>query len=101
MEHYNGCHAYRRQSGHLSCGLAYSPLGQSGVVFWDTRSLDEYTGATAPFNPPPRLGHLPGAVHLEWSELFEKDPHTLKPAAELKALLTGKGITPESAVTTY
>jgi thiosulfate/3-mercaptopyruvate sulfurtransferase len=80
---------------------AKNSLGQNGVVFWDTRSLDEYTGATAPFNPPPRLGHLPGAVHLEWSELFEKEPHTLKPAAELKSLLTSKGITPESAVTTY
>lgn len=87
----------------LYCGLdqAKTSLGQSGVVFWDTRSLDEYTGASAPFNAPPRLGHLPGAVHLEWSELFDQDPHTLKPAAELKALLTSKGITPESAVTTY
>ncbi len=87
----------------LYCGLdqAKKTLGQSGVVFWDTRSPDEYTGATAPFDPPARLGHLPGAVHLEWSELFEKEPHTLKPAAELKALLSGKGITPESAVTTY
>ena len=53
------------------------------------------------FNPPPRLGHLPGAVHVEWSELFDADNGMLKPAAELTALLGAKGITPESAVAAY
>ena len=65
------------------------------------RSLGEFEGKTAGWNPPPRLGHLPGARHLEFIELFDPDDGTVKPAAALTALLGAKGITPEAAVVTY
>jgi thiosulfate/3-mercaptopyruvate sulfurtransferase len=87
----------------LYCGLdqVKASIEKQGAVFWDTRTLDEFNGKSAPFNPPPRMGHIPGAVQLEWSELFDKETNTLRPAAECKERLSEKGITPESAVTTY
>ena len=51
--------------------------------------------------PPPRLGHMPGAVHLEYTELFDADDGTVKPAAELATLLGARGITRELAIATY
>ena len=58
-------------------------------------------GRQGGFDPPPRLGHLPGAIHPDYTELFDGDSGTLKPAAELTALLGARGITPEAAVLTY
>ena len=40
-------------------------------------------------------------MHLEWSELFDEDTKTLKPAKELHALLASRGITPEFEIDTY
>ncbi|HJM89667.1 MAG TPA: rhodanese-like domain-containing protein [Dehalococcoidia bacterium] len=80
---------------------AKASVDDDGAVFWDTRSLGEFDGNTAGWNPPPQLGHLPGAIHLEWTELFNGDGGTLLPAAELTTLLGAKGITPELVVHTY
>jgi len=44
---------------------------------------------------------MPGAIHLNYVELFDADSGTVKPADELVALLTAKGITPESRVASY
>ena len=44
---------------------------------------------------------MPGAIQLDYSELFDIESGTLRPAAELTTLLGAKGITPESAVATY
>ena len=85
------------------CSLdqAKAAAPDNGAIFWDVRSLGEFDGSAAGWNPPPRLGHLPGAIHLEYTELFDSDDGTLKPAAEVTSLLGAKGITPESAVATY
>ena len=80
---------------------AKASVDDDGAVFWDVRSIGEFDGTTEGWNPPPRLGHLPGAIHLEWTELFDADDATLKAAAELTTLLGAKGITPETAVVTY
>ncbi len=65
------------------------------------RAIGEFDGTAKGWNPPPRLGHLPGAIHLEYTELFDADNGTLKPAAELTTLLAAKGITPEATVVAY
>ncbi len=65
------------------------------------RTLGEFEGTTKGWNAPPRLGHLPGAVHLDLAELFDVDSGTLKLAAELAALLGAVGISPEATVATY
>ena len=88
----------------LYCSLdqAKSVLSQPKTVFWDTRSLEEFEG-TAPAGPraPVRMGRIPGAVHLEWKDLFDEVTKTLKPAKELHALLASRGITPESEIDAY
>ncbi len=76
--------------------------GRSDTVFWDTRSLAEFHGAGEGHGkPPPRPGHIAGAAHLGWIELIDPDAKTFKPAAELRALLESKGITPDRQVNSY
>ncbi len=70
-------------------------------MFWDTRSAAEYSGDAAGFGAPPRLGHIPGAAHLDWTELLDPESRTLKPAAELRQLLEAQGITPDKQVASY
>ena len=77
-----------RPVGAVCCSLdqAKAGVGRDEFVFWDTRSDAEYTGDEAGFRAPPRPGHIPGAAHLEWTELFDPGSRTLKPAAELRQL---------------
>jgi thiosulfate/3-mercaptopyruvate sulfurtransferase len=86
------------------CSLAHAKAshGRPQTIFWDTRSLAEYRGtAAAPGEPPPRLGRVPGAIHVEWLELFDPASKTLRPAADLRALLESKGLTPDYEIGTY
>lgn len=75
--------------------------GSDDFVFWDTRSADEYAGKAAGFGSVPRQGRIPGAVHLEWTELLDPETRTLKPAADLRQLLNARGITPDKHVASY
>ena len=86
---------------YCSLDQAKASVDDEGVIVWDVRSVGEFEGATKGWKAPPRLGHLPGAVHLEWAELFDSDNGTLKPAAELTTLLGAKGITPQATVVAY
>lgn len=85
------------------CSLddAKASVDDGVVVFWDVRSVGEFEGTTKGWNAPPRLGHLPGAIHLDWAELFDSDNGTLKPSAELTTLMGAQGITPEAKVVSY
>ena len=87
----------------LYCSLdqAKTAVRQPKTVFWDTRSLAEFEGTSAGFGAPVQLGRIPGAVHLEWSDLFDQDTKTLKPAKELCTLLSSRGIPPDYEVDTY
>ena len=92
-----------RLEGGVYCSLdqAKAAVDDDEVIFWDVRGVGEFEGTTKGWNPPPRLGHLPGAIHLEWAELFDSDNGTLKPADELNTLLGAKGITPQATVVAY
>jgi thiosulfate/3-mercaptopyruvate sulfurtransferase len=87
----------------VCCSLEQAKAGvrREDFVFWDTRSSSEYTGDEAGFRAPPRPGHIPGAAHLDWTELFDPESHTLKAAAELRQLLETRGITPDKQVASY
>jgi len=75
-------------------------IGRPGTVIWDVRSAGEWTGANSRGNQ--RVGHVPGAVHREWSDAMTAGPvQTFRPAAELQAMLDGLGIRPEHEVVTY
>ena len=80
----------------LEMDRRYILLNANGV-----RSIGEFDGTQKGWNPPPRLGHLPGAIQFDYIELFDADDGTLKPAAELTTLLGAIGITPEATVVTY
>ena len=94
--------AARMEEGvYCSLEQAKASVHDDAVVFWDVRSVGEFEGTTKGWNAPTRLGHLPGAIHLDWAELFDSDNATLKPAAELTTLLGARGITPEATVVAY
>ena len=86
---------------YCSLQQAKAAADRGDFVFWDTRSADEYSGKVAGFGSVPRLGRIPGAVHLEWSELLHPENRTLKPAPELRDLLEARGITPDKQVASY
>ena len=86
---------------YCSLDQAKTCVADDDVVFWDVRSVGEFEGTAKGYNPPPRLGHLPGAIQLDYSELFDADQGTLRPAAELTTLLGAKGITPQATVFSY
>ncbi len=85
----------------LFCSLedAKAAQGAAGSLFWDVRTRAEYEGTEARDNSRP--GHIPGAVHLEWTELLDEETRTFKPQEELLRLLASRGITPESEINCY
>ena len=94
--------ASRNQGVYCSLEDAKSSINDSNSVFWDTRSIEEYQGTRSVMGTTDmRLGRIPGAIHLEWTELFEQETKTLKPAGELRHLLESRGIKPECEVNTY
>ncbi len=90
-----------QEATYCSLDQVRSAVSNPDTVFWDTRTLEEFQGTKAGFGPPVRMGRIPGAVHLDWVELFDEDTRTLKPANELTALLASRGITPEHEINTY
>jgi thiosulfate/3-mercaptopyruvate sulfurtransferase len=89
------------KSTYCDLPQAKAAIDDPRVVVWDTRTREEFEGTLARGNPEDRLGHLPGAVHLDWVELLDAETRTLKPAAELAPLLAAHGITPESVIAAY
>ena len=69
------------------------------VVVWDVRSDGEWDGTANRGNK--RAGHIPGAVHLEWFNVMDRETHRFKPANEIRKVLAEHGITPEKRVYTY
>ncbi|MBK1733821.1 hypothetical protein CKO15_00700 [Halorhodospira abdelmalekii] len=70
-----------------------------GVRLLDVRSTEEYSGEVALAE---RGGHIPGARHLDWSQL--KDPEhapALRPHAEIEEMLRARDIGPEHRVIVY
>jgi thiosulfate/3-mercaptopyruvate sulfurtransferase len=70
-----------------------------GSVIWDVRSDGEWDGSASRGNK--RVGHVPGAVHLEWFHLLDSETNEFKPAAEIRRILGENGITPDKNVYTY
>ena len=72
-------------------------LGNPSVIIWDTRTLKEYAGSDVRAD---RGGHIPGATHLNWTELqHEVDGvKVLKSEAEIRDLLAAHGINADGEV---
>jgi thiosulfate/3-mercaptopyruvate sulfurtransferase len=85
--------------------LVLDSVGKAGHGLVDVRSPKEFSGELlAPENLPQegaqRGGHIPGARNIPWGQAVREDG-TFKPAAELKALYGGQGITPDKEVIAY
>jgi len=82
----------------LMCDFEYVTAASSAEdkVIFDARSEDEYTGEVARAE---QGGHIPNAVHLEWSNVLESEgiPYFL-PADSIQAKYTELGITPDKEV---
>jgi len=82
----------------LMCDFEYVTAASSAEdkVIFDARSEEEYTGEVARAE---QGGHIPNAVHLEWSNVLESEgiPYFL-PADSIQAKYTELGITPDKEV---
>ena len=82
----------------LACDFEYiSAAAESDdKIVFDARSRDEYTGDD---ERAALSGHIPNAVHLEWSEVLQQEgiPYFL-PAADIQSKYTELGITPDKEV---
>jgi thiosulfate/3-mercaptopyruvate sulfurtransferase len=100
---------------HPSAGAVFTPRADESVmvkvdelkeacnvgdaVIWDVRSDGEYDGSVSRGNQ--RVGHIPGAVHLEWFNVMDRETHKFKPAGEVRLLLEEHGITPDKTAYAY
>lgn len=72
----------------------HDAIGKPGTVVLDVRAPEEYAGTLARAR---RSGHVPGAVHVEWTRAAV-GPNELLPEAELRALYESRGVTPDKEV---
>ena len=74
-------------------------LAGSQLQIVDARSEDEHCGIAALSNR--RAGAIPGARHLEWSDLINAETQRFKPAKELTKLFEQAGIDPTRPTATH
>jgi thiosulfate/3-mercaptopyruvate sulfurtransferase len=72
-------------------------VGDGDAVILDVRGLDEYEGRNV---RAARGGHIPGAVHVEWTDATS-DANALKSPGELRELYESRGVTPEKHIITH
>lgn len=70
-------------------------LGALRTVVLDVRSADEFTGVETMDNP--RVGHIPGAVSLPHTELYD-DKGRMLPPDQLRARFQRAGLSPSDRV---
>lgn len=65
-------------------------------IIFDVRSKGEFTGEV---KRAEKSGHIPNAVHLEWSEVLESEgiPY-FKPANEIREIYSSAGLTPDKEI---
>ena len=74
-------------------------IDEGSVAVLDVRTREEFAGE-AGYPCDPRQGHIAGAVHLEWSELYvsEGQPHD---AETIRRLLRERGVEPDAEIVAY
>ena len=74
-------------------------IEEGSVGLLDVRSRQEWSGE-AGYPCDPRQGHIPGAAHLDWSDLYagEGRPHD---AQTIRGLLSERGLDPEKPIVAY
>ncbi|MCB1616794.1 MAG: sulfurtransferase [Pseudomonadales bacterium] len=69
----------------------------SELLVWDARSPEEYSGSKV---LSAKGGHIPGAIHLEWTDLIDKN-NAYKIRDNAKEIMLEKGIVPEKTIVTH
>jgi len=90
----------RRQTLTLTDALR-KQVGNPGAApqIVDARSEAEFCGKDT--RSARRSGAMPGAKHLEWSNLIDRKTHRFKPTADLKKLFADAGIDPTKRTVTH
>lgn len=73
-------------------------LDQPDIQFWDTRSKEEYRGT---IRKSLKAGHIPGALHYEWSSALVSDMTVLRPLKDIEADLKRAGIDKNKTTIVY
>lgn len=74
-------------------------LGDEQFAVWDARSREEYEGSKVLAQ---RGGHIPGATHLEWTDLMDQSRHLrLLPLPQIQAMLDQLGLTADKHIVTH
>jgi thiosulfate/3-mercaptopyruvate sulfurtransferase len=73
-----------------------SNLGKIKII--DAREADEYAGAVK--YGEARGGHLPNAINITWTQLYNSDG-TVKSQTEIETILTDKGISKTDEIVAY
>jgi thiosulfate/3-mercaptopyruvate sulfurtransferase len=74
-------------------------LGRGSLQIIDARSEAEFCGIDKQQNQ--RAGAIPGARHMEWVDVMDKDTQRLKPAHQLRALFQEAGIDLDAPAATH
>lgn len=74
-------------------------IEQQAIQLWDCRSKEEYTGLRLAAR---RGGHMPGAVHFEWSTALNRENHLkLQPLERTRQRLENLGLCLDQPVVVY
>ncbi|RVU41613.1 sulfurtransferase [Lujinxingia sediminis] len=87
----------RREAYRATTAEVQAALSRDDVALLDTREAEEYGGKVK--YGESRAGHIPGAQHLWWEELFEG--RKLKSRRAIEAMLKARGIERTDEVIAY
>lgn len=73
-------------------------LEQDDFIVWDARSGAEYSGEKV---LAARGGHIPGAVHYEWTNLHQPGSQKLRDLHEIQADLNALGLRADKQIVTH
>lgn len=72
-------------------------LGDNNFAVWDARSREEYDGIRVLAR---KGGHIPGAIHCEWTTLMDRS-NNLRIRADAAQVLAELGLTPDKTIATH
>lgn len=72
-------------------------LEEPDFAVWDVRTAKEFRGES---ETPIRGGHIPGAVHLEWTALMDEQQKLL-PKEQLQKMLDDAGLSKDKTIATH
>lgn len=77
----------------------YTAIDDQQSIIWDARSIEEYNGSS---KRAKRAGHIPGAIHYEWSRLLdEQNNFRLRPLEQIRTELEALGMKPDVPIITH